>query len=152
MPSGITTGITLPVYRSDDGGLTYSLVTTCVISNTLMCTFVTNHFSLFAVGAPIVSTTGRSPTTGPGGPSYGYGNNGFFGLILNNTMNTGSMLVPPKKDIVRRLVTRMNANLKNRIVRNVKVTPIISKKFYRVNVANSLNVRSSKIFTTKNIV
>ncbi len=72
MPSGITSGIILPVYRSDDGGLTYSLVTTCVISNTLQCTFVTNHFSLFAVGSPIASSSSSS-NVGPGGPSYSVG-------------------------------------------------------------------------------
>jgi hypothetical protein len=118
-----------------------------------MCTFVTNHFSLFAVGAPIVPTIGNSSQmSGPGGPSYGGGSGGFFGIVLNNTLNTGSTLVPPQKDIIRRFVTKIDLNLKNRFARNIKVTPTVDKKLYRVNVSNSLNVRSSKSILIKNIV
>lgn len=59
-------GATLPVYRSDDGGVSYSLVSSCVISGTFACSFTTNHFSLFAIGAPI-PVSNPVNNKGPGG-------------------------------------------------------------------------------------
>jgi hypothetical protein len=133
------------VYRSDDGGLTYSLVTTCTISGTLKCTFVTNHFSLFAVGAPIVVVPSSGTSSGPGGPSMGGGwGSSFISLITNNVVNTGT-LIPPNKDIIRKFIPKWNPRIQKPIIQNVKV-------FYRVNVPNSLNVRSSKSLTVKNII
>lgn len=137
--------MTLPIYRSDDGGVTYVLVTTCTISGILQCTFVTDHFSLFAVGAPIIVATPSSGTSsGPGGPSIGGGWSSSFIGFITNTVNTGT-LIPPNKDIIRKFIPKRNLKIQKPIIRNIKV-------FYRVNVANSLNVRSSKSFIAKNII
>lgn len=60
---------TLPLYRSDDHGLTYISIGACIIGSDSLCTFTTNHFSLFALGMPSfpVVSSGGSNTYGPGG-------------------------------------------------------------------------------------
>lgn len=68
-------GSTLPIYRSPDSSIPYVQIGTCVVANNL-CTFTTNHFSLFAVGTPVSTTPPTSPVStvitgnGWGGGSY----------------------------------------------------------------------------------
>lgn len=52
-------GQTLRIYRSVDGGTTYTLFTTCTVGVTGNCAFTTNQLSLFALAA--VSDTTPNP-------------------------------------------------------------------------------------------
>ncbi len=48
-----TNGSTLPVYRSPDSSTPFTQIAICIVTGET-CTFTTDHFSLFAVGAPLV--------------------------------------------------------------------------------------------------
>ena len=68
-PSFMTASI--PLYRSDDYGVSYGYIGTCVIGSDSLCSFITNHFSLFALGTPsfpvVSGGSSSSSASGPGG-------------------------------------------------------------------------------------
>ncbi len=64
--------------------------------------------------------------------------------FITDRFSTG-ILLPPVKDIIRKFIPKWNPRIQKPIVKNTKV-------FYRVNVANSLNVRSSKSLRVKNVI
>ena len=130
--------MTLPVYRSDDGGATYVLVTTCTISGTLMCTFLTNHFSLFAVGAPVVVVPGSGTSSGPGGPSMGGG--GSYVDFVFNRFN-GNSILPNQNDYLNTLI-QLTSKGKKTPVRYIRKVLFFPKTLYKLNT-------SKNIFLTK---
>ena len=66
-------GQTLPVYQSEDGGITWTQLTTCLITNGI-CSFTTSNLSSFAVVTPTVTPPSATPgvvvATGGGGSAY----------------------------------------------------------------------------------
>ncbi len=107
---------TLPLYRSDDSGLTYSSIGTCTVGNNSLCTFTTNHFSLFALGMPSfpVSPGSNSSTSGPGGGGGGgtssYSNSvsldNFLTRLTTSTLIQDTMNVAPAIQNILPIVIR----------------------------------------------
>jgi lysophospholipase L1-like esterase len=66
-------GQTLPVYQSEDGGTTWTEITTCLITSGI-CSFTTSNLSSFAVIVPTITTPSATPgvvvATGGGGSAY----------------------------------------------------------------------------------
>ena len=66
-------GQTLSVYRSEDGGMSWTQITTCTVTGGI-CSFTTSNLSSFAVVVPTVVSTPSTPgvvvATGGGGSAY----------------------------------------------------------------------------------
>ena len=143
VPNASYSGKTLSVYRSDNNGVSYVSINTCVVSNTLTCSFITDHFSYFALGvpAPVIISSGGGSSVGPGGPVAGglFGNIFFNNLIQNNisTASGNTLIVKLKKNI--------NQKLK-------KFLFFTSGKYTVANSKNIVLMRSSKAFSGNRIV
>jgi uncharacterized repeat protein (TIGR01451 family) len=59
-------GQTLPVYQSEDGGISWTSLTTCLITNGI-CSFTTSNLSSFAVIVPLATSGGSGGGGGGGG-------------------------------------------------------------------------------------
>ncbi len=72
-------GSQIGVYRSSGVWLPYIKIATCIVTNN-RCTFTTDHFSLFALGIPVVppSSWGSSSWGWGGGPSWGSPGNSLY--------------------------------------------------------------------------
>jgi hypothetical protein len=73
-------GETFPVYQSEDGGVTWTSLTTCTITGGI-CSFTATNLSSFAVIVPTVASTPSTPgvviASGGGGSAYDFSiNNG----------------------------------------------------------------------------
>jgi hypothetical protein len=75
-------GTTIKIYRSPDILTPFTEIASCVVANNL-CTFTTNHFSLFAIGNPIASSSSI------------IGGNGWWGPISSSWPNFANIILTP---------------------------------------------------------
>lgn len=143
VPNVSYNGKTLSVYRSDNNGISYASVNTCVVSNTLTCSFTTDHFSYFALGvpAPVVVVSGGGSSVGPGGPVAG----GLFGNIFFGGFSQGNVTTSTGTNLIVKLKKTINQNLK-------KFLFFPSGKFTINGTKNIVLMRSSKAQSGNRIV
>jgi hypothetical protein len=108
-------GLTLTVYQSEDGGVTWISLTTCVAANNI-CLFYTPTLSSFAVVAPVVVTP--PPVVSSGGSSGGGGGGGGYYTPITtggDTSGTGTsivtagMTVTQLQALLASLIAQLNA-------------------------------------------
>ncbi|MBX9809162.1 SH3 domain-containing protein, partial [Candidatus Gracilibacteria bacterium] len=144
VPVGALQGVNLPVYRSDNGGSTYVLVTNCTISNTFTCTFTTNHFSLFAIGVPpVVSVPGGGSSSGPGGPIGGW-INPMWNVIFGGSTGIQYPVMPIPG-------ISPNVIIKKPILGNIQKVLFYSKSLYKINSPKIVNIYTSKSLSSRTI-
>jgi hypothetical protein len=117
---------------------------TCTISAGLYCTFTTNHFSYFAVGAPISNSSNN--TTGPGGPTYSSwgGGGSYVGTAMLDRVY-GSTVLPIVTNSLNSNIIKLTP--KNKLVRYIQKVLFFPKTNY--TVTEKVIVKSTKSITSK---